>query len=499
MQLDAMIAGASAPQVVPELPLYIGGVDPLGMRQLNFGLMDKCIPGLNNAAWRLRPYTLMAWSWWRVARLAEAAEMYEVPVAVARAFVDRVEVMFQAGHLAVGEYGSLPGADGVRARILLPGGIDFSSATWRTWHGSRMDGASLMAPVSYGPSVKEGLGMGYLRSTGGAFVPVDEVMPAVLSLDARLAPALSHPALSSLECGWVPLADMVALHPLWSLSALEPTEIEVGRAALLGSGASAPRGATLDMVRAILRGADRPLSAVDVRTVAASRSIPGVDPATADLWRALQARQLVRVSLEGLLNWVLAATSHGPRSMDDLAADLLQEAGIDLELNFGQWLAAPSLSAESVDYVASPVPLIDSIDGATQSDRPDLCLLGLRAALTICRSMGAVEDLFGGVRDRLPMRWMAARLDGAGALPMYEAAELILSELVIGQHVFVAVGRSGDDTQRLRVVLDERGWVALQGAGHANPTPDRLSTLLELAADCKLIDRAGDRTYVATK
>ena len=494
-QLDQVVAGASAPAVVPSLPLYMGGVDPLGMRQLNFGLMDRCIPGLNNAAWRLRPYTLMAWSWWRLAKVAEAAGMAEVPVALARDFTDRIEVLFQAGHLAAGEYGSLPGADGVRASVVTPGGIDFSSKAWRTWHGKRMDGASLMAPVSYGPSVKEGLGMGYLRSIGGAFVPVDEVMPAVLALHARLAPALAHPALSALECGWVPLADMAGMHPLWSLSALEPDEVAVGRAALLGAGASAPRSATLGMVRAILRDADRPMTAVDVRTVAAAGAVPGVEPAMTDLWRALQARQLIRIALEGLLNWVLAAASYGPRTMGDLAAELLDKAEVDPDATFAEWLASPSLSSDGDDAAASPVLLVDGIDSETQWERPDLCLLGLRAALAICRSMGAGEDLFGGARDRLATRWMLARLDGAGALAMSEAAELILSELVIGQHVFVAVGRSGDDTQRLRVVLDEGGWVALQGAGHANPTADRLSTLLELAADCGLVERAGDWTY----
>ncbi len=75
---------------------------------------------------------------------------------------------------------------------------------------------------------------------------------------------------------------------------------------------------------------------------------------------------------------------------------------------------------------------------------------------------------------------------------MSEACALILSELLIGQHVYWAVGRSGDDTQRLRIVLDEGGWVALQGAGHANPTADRLYTLLELATDAGLIELEED-------
>lgn len=224
---------------------------------------------------------------------------------------------------------------------------------------------------------------------------------------------------------------------------------------------------------------------------------PLVDRATPDLWRALQARQLLRVALEGLLNWVLGATSDGPRGFDDLSAALLAETDIDAHIRFGGWLSAPSLSDDGADFVASPVPLVEVINTARQWERPDLCMLGLRAALAVCRSMGAGENLFGGMRDRLPMRWILERLDSAAALLMPDAIALILSELVIGQHVFVAVGRSGDDTQRLRVVLDEGGWVALQGAGHSNPTPDRLSTLLELAADCALVRREGEGMYSA--
>jgi hypothetical protein len=39
----------------------MGGVDPLGLRQINFGLMDRVLPDLNNVASHIRPYTLMAW------------------------------------------------------------------------------------------------------------------------------------------------------------------------------------------------------------------------------------------------------------------------------------------------------------------------------------------------------------------------------------------------------------------------------------------------------
>jgi hypothetical protein len=39
-------------------------------------------------------------------------------------------------------------------------------------------------------------------------------------------------------------------------------------------------------------------------------------------------------------------------------------------------------------------------------------------------------------------------------------------------------------------MLDEGGWLAFASYGNANPTPDRLATLLSLAADCGILERS---------
>jgi hypothetical protein len=148
--------------------------------------------------------------------------------------------------------------------------------------------------------------------------------------------------------------------------------------------------------------------------------------------------------------------------------------------------------ADGLDGSVSPVSLLNEIDAAQAAT---LCASGLRASLQICRAMGEDEALFGGQSDRLPLNRLSERLRSGSTLPMQDACELVISELLIGQHVYWAVGRSGDDTQRLRIVLDEGGWISLHGAGHANPTPDRLYTLLEVAADCGLVVR-NDNGYM---
>nr|WP_315380623.1 hypothetical protein [uncultured Sphingomonas sp.] len=491
-ELDDAIASAQVARSVPILPLETGGVDPLGLRQLNFDLMDGCIPGLNNAAWRIRPYVVMSWSWWQAARLAKRDGLDVLTVAVGRRFVDRIEVLFQIGQLRAGDFDSLPGVEDLQARVVNAGGYDFSTPDWETWHVKRRGQGSLMAPVSYGPSAKEGLGLGFLRSSEGLFAPVDEVMPAVLALDARLAPALSHEAFSSLECGWVPLDCMEAWHPLWRMRDIADEEVAVGGAALLGVNAVTPRGRMVRLVGLILASAAGPLDVATIRREGARSDRSWSVEGTARLWRAMQARQLLRLSLEGLLSWVLVIASEEPVSLDKLVSALCGELDVPSETKLDEWLALDCPTRDGLGGVVSPVSLLDDIDGVRQWEEPALCLAGLRASTAVCRAMGDDPDLFGGQPDRLPLATLSRRLRSGGGLSMREACELIVSELLIGQHAYWAVGRSGDDTQRLRIVLDEGGRVALRSGGRSNPTPDRLYTLLELASDCHIVERIGD-------
>ena len=164
--------------------------------------------------------------------------------------------------------------------------------------------------------------MGFLRASGGLFSPVEEVMPAVMALDACLAPVRDHEALASIECNWVPLDFMVHCQQLWRMDNVTSAEVEVGRAALLGTGASAARTGTIALLRLILGSSPDALDSGQLRILAARSDMPWSDRQVAKLWRAMQARQLLRIALEGLLNWVLAKSSSGPVSLDALVSNL---------------------------------------------------------------------------------------------------------------------------------------------------------------------------------
>lgn len=137
--------------------------------------------------------------------------------------------------------------------------------------------------------------------------------------------------------------------------------------------------------------------------------------------------------------------------------------------------------------------------------------LALRAlayahALTDALSRSGVsagrQGPLGGPPDRLPLSMISLRLKTAHSRSLTSFWAEIIEAWVIGQHVRWSVARNGDDTQRLRIALGERGWIRLRKgrlSGPFAPTSDRLWTAMALAAECGLVDReldSGVETYV---
>jgi hypothetical protein len=93
---DLMTAAAAAtePAFVAATTPKLGGVDPLGLRQINFDLMDQVLPGLNNVGRHIRPFVVVTWAWRRARQLAEARGLNEALVDDLRDFVDRIEVIY---------------------------------------------------------------------------------------------------------------------------------------------------------------------------------------------------------------------------------------------------------------------------------------------------------------------------------------------------------------------------------------------------------------------
>ena len=53
------------PHLLPEFDPGRGGVDFLGLRQVNLDLMAECLPGINNVTYYIRPYSVLSWIYWK--------------------------------------------------------------------------------------------------------------------------------------------------------------------------------------------------------------------------------------------------------------------------------------------------------------------------------------------------------------------------------------------------------------------------------------------------
>ena len=84
-------------------------INPLGLSQTNFDLMDEVFPGLNNIATHIRPFTLVTWAWKRAAACAERLGTESVAPKLLQDFVDRIEVVYVWSQLLRPTRVELPG------------------------------------------------------------------------------------------------------------------------------------------------------------------------------------------------------------------------------------------------------------------------------------------------------------------------------------------------------------------------------------------------------
>lgn len=150
---------ASGPQMVAKIGIGQGGVDPLGLRQINFGLMDRVFPGLNNVARHVRPYIVMAWAWRRVRRILERERKAGALDQDMRDFVDRIEAIYAWSQFLIDPRADLPGAVAMR-KLFEVSRYTFGGEEWEKRRDTRRYSTGLISPLNYGPSLQT---MGWLE------------------------------------------------------------------------------------------------------------------------------------------------------------------------------------------------------------------------------------------------------------------------------------------------------------------------------------------------
>ncbi|MDP3749703.1 MAG: hypothetical protein Q8Q88_21950 [Phenylobacterium sp.] len=469
-----------------------GGVDPLGLRQINFDLMDQVFPGVNNIARHIRPFVVVAWAWRRAAQIAARGGVVEIRVEELRDFVDRIEVLFVWSQFLVDRTVALPGSD-VLAPYLTSQLFPFSGPVWARQKETRRLSTGLSAPINYGPALRS---LGWLEEVpdaSGAMRVTQASTAAIDALEARLAPFLDHPAFSILGEMEVRREDALAWADAWGLTTLTAVERQTMATLLAGSVADPKRAAGVSLALAAMsEGAGD-----DVTLVRRSMCGPPSDfqppealEGVSAAWRRTQVRQLFRLALEVLFAWALRRLEDRPLPTGRLVARMLDTSGGEDAETTTTWLAgAAGAGQAATDLIAEIETALTSSDW---SDVPS----AVRRALALCLSEAPQAPEGFERLERLPLAVAARQAEGLRSRPPSEFLRHVFEVWLFGQHTFWSVGRGLSDARaagrtllRLRVVLEEGGWALAPNAraSRPNPTPDRLATILSLAREAGLI------------
>lgn len=489
--IDELLAAAEAaggPSAVDAGRIAPGGVDPLGLRQINFQLMDTVLPGLNNVARRLRPFVLMAWAWRRVEQIVERDGRGGDTDERMRDFVDRVEAIWAWSQFLVDPEPGIPGGLALQALVEAEG-YRFGGADWVARRDLRRSSTGLISPLNYGPGLRS---MGWLLPVGpiGVFRADPALDPALDAFEAIMAGELDHPAFSALGDVTVTQVDVRRWGALWAIGEATEAEKLAGRLRIAGDSAVAERRSGLALVRAAAETStegDDPAS-VRTRMCAPATEWNGGDAiaATAATWRRVQVRQLFRLALEGMLHWMVQALDDGPLDSRELAERFLAGApALAVAPDAAAWLAAP---------VAADGPVTRLRATAEALATGDALPAAIATALAYCLSEAPATPEPFEAADRLPIARAAAEAASWGVLPPLQFMVKVIDVWVLAQHAYWSIGRGladargrGKSLLRLKVVMDEGGWTLTPGTRPGAPpvaTPDRLESALGLLREC---------------
>ncbi|MBY3359343.1 hypothetical protein ELI54_08315 [Rhizobium ruizarguesonis] len=528
--IDKLFDDAGGVRVVAALEVRESGVDPIGLRQINLDLMDNVAPGINNVTQHVRYYTFVAWAAWKASTQA-AMEGVDDPQVIAD-LMERFEALYAWSHLLDGR--PFRGATSLRQTIArTPEGqaFRFEGEVWEKYKRTR---TNIMAPTEYGPSIKA---LRYL-SLDEAIV-TKQVMPAVMDFEARVQEVLS-PHLLAVAPPSIKASEIESFAT--RLSVEDPSDVERAVFRLmfheigsdeLASPAMRRRKGTIDYLIGVLKELG-PSTQDDIRKRFVANRLPAdiggaVEHVThsAIMLAYLQARQLQRLATEAMLLWterVLTEESVGGAARSIPTEELVDRAdaaaaSLDdsyrASVTVGGYLASivsmggdtgwPESAAEPGTAV---VDLMVSLREAQQKDPTQIPGLAARSfavvkavndALKLTDLPQTSQRVIDGRPDRLPMSLMSTRLEAISERPRASMWAEIIQGWVIGQHVHWSAVRGGDGNQRLRIALEEAGWMRVRkrATGNFVPTADRLYTMLALGASCGLIQRTDDGRFGA--
>ena len=512
--------------LTPKAPFFVsnyadehGGVDFLGIRTVNFALMDEFMPGINNVTTSIRPYSVMTWIAWTFKEEKKRKSEQEAKLSEFVGFREKIEILFGWSHQIRCAGGGLVGN-----AQRLPEGIDEVPLNFPAWKRR----VSWLDAGNYGPSLKTQNGLGFIAQVRpGIFKVTNSGERLAKALDGSLRNCDHYNELRSLDIdvGSAELAD--SLYPHWMTTSPTNNEAKAfGRVFYVPekSGENSRvgrRSAAISLILWALNNQEAPVSVAELRRYmtycdvgCTSESMSRVQ----GLWRVLQLRQAQRLAAETLFGWIEIEILGRSRNLstqivDDLIA-LVKKHGNTEDIS-NHWvsieikLLAEKKGVESYLDAAKSRKALDIfahmnlINRALEEDRDVAAVRALQLLIYCAELTLELEQnkhcsrylgVGGGSRISL-LTWKKFVVGGRDL-----SAKTFLLDMIenyfLSQHFGVAAARYTEGTQRLRVTIEEGGLVSMlrstNKALYPTVTPDRLRSALSLMTDCGLISRIHD-------
>lgn len=477
----------------PSIP-KLGGVDPLGLRQINFDLMDKVFPGVNNVARHLRPFVVVTWAWRRALQLARKSGGKSVNLDHLKDFVDRIDVIYAWSQFLRDSDAPLPGKR-VLADLLHADEWTFGGAAWTRRRNVRRLSTALSAPINYGPALKM---LGWIHSHSeyrGVMMPRSTVTPALDAFEARIKSLLDHDAFAKFGTIVVTRREAARWGQRWAIEDISADEAAVMRELLLGIDGQAGRREGVELIRGAAEHVDS-TEEEDLRPPMAGPPSSFQPPAelieVRDSWRRVQVRQVFRLALEAMLHWTVGKLEGRTLSSEALiAAFSVEVPTLAQATTANAWLSAVRPKR------TGPTALIRRLEAALDANDSEAVARAVSAGLAFSLAEDPGPGAHEQRRDRLPL--FRARCEATALADGSPAAfvRYVLESWVLAQHAYWSVRRGLGDARaggktllRLRVVLEEGGWTlpAVKRSQPPAPTRDRLQTMISLMIECGLLD-----------
>jgi hypothetical protein len=516
-----MNAVAESPFFLPPHKDDSGGVDYLGLRAINLQMMDQLLPGLNNVANRIRPFSLLAWTIWayedyhREHNSHMEARQYAM-------FREKIEALFILSHRFAGI--SLTGIAGAQQRVETR-----KSTTLRFDDLGRQSRNTLIEAVNYGPGLRGDGGYHFAYphpKVPKAFLVTKAGERLAKAFDERLRKKLTakqYDFLRSLNHVTLPTEEVVAFASAWHLEKPSSKEKMEFFSRFYPSNDSESREqarvATIDLILAVLEHNIEHLTAHDIRLSMTMGSLPPLSPAVEDArwrWKALQLRQAQRLAMETLFGWMERCIWQEDMHTTSQYATRMTEA---VSRARPDWKAASALADRLAHFcamgatsdalfacgwtdpecnvVGTAVDLVQEVRGLALDDEivaKALDLLILVAVHTehFLRVPALAPHVVHPSHQRLPLQWWATTLRGHAGEPLQAFLERLIETWLVSQHLGVAASRSSENSGRMRLSIDDAGigslLVAETECWSPALTADRVVTTLSLLCECGKIE-----------